>query len=219
MPACATQEKIEQPAMVSNLFLPVPDTDLSAFLDEVDELARFAPEIITEIEKDLDAHAREKKKLRLADRKFYESQTVDFPELDIEEVELRSDHLSLAVGRPRMPGEAVFLFLMLRGFFGSLSTKASRRILHESMSLYAWLQRRGLEMAGVSTILDNLNVVSLATRELIFDRQIARILGEELDDFKKLTLDSTSVKANSSWPTDAKILTGLLMRVVDSKLQ
>jgi len=32
-------------------------------------------------------------------------------------------------------------------------------------------------------------------------------------DFKKLTLDSTSVKANSSWPTDAKILTGLLMRV------
>jgi hypothetical protein len=47
---------------------------------------------------------------------------------------------------------------------------------------------------------------------LIFDKQIALILGEDLDDFKSLTIDSTAVKANSSWPTDAKILTGLLMR-------
>jgi len=213
MPACATRERIAEQPTMSNLFLPVPDTDLRAFLDEVGELARFAPEIVTAIENDLDAHARDKKKLRLADRKFYESRTEDFPELDIEDVELRSGDLTLAVGRPRMPGEAVYMFLMLRGFFGSLSTKQSRRILRESMSVYAWLQMRGLEMPGVSTILDNLNVVTHTTRELIFDRQIAWVLGEELDDFKKLTIDSTSVKANSSWPTDAKILTGLLLRV------
>ena len=30
--------------------------------------------------------------------------------------------------------------------------------------------------------------------------------------FGKLTIDSTSVKANSCWPTDGKILTGLLRR-------
>ena len=59
--------------------------------------------------------------------------------------------------------------------------------------------------------------VSLATRELIFDRQIAMILGEKLDDFKSLTVDSTAVKANSAWPTDAKILTGLLRRASASK--
>jgi hypothetical protein len=47
MPVCTTQEKVARPAPVSNLFLPVPDTDLRAFLDEVDELARFAREIIT----------------------------------------------------------------------------------------------------------------------------------------------------------------------------
>ena len=64
MPACATQEKVAQPPTVSNLFLPVPDTDLRAFPDEVAELARFAPEIVEAIEKDLDAHAREKKKQR-----------------------------------------------------------------------------------------------------------------------------------------------------------
>ena len=60
--------------------------------------------------------------------------------------------------------------------------------------------------------MENVNLVSHATRELIFDKQIALILGAELDHFKRLTIDSTAVKANSSWPTDAKILTGLLMR-------
>jgi hypothetical protein len=102
---------------------------------------------------------------------------------------------------------------MLRGFLGSLSAKQSRRFLRESMSLYGFLESRGLKMPGVSTILDNLNVVSHKTRELIFDRQIGRVLQEDLDDFKTLTIDSTAVKANSAWPTDAKMLTGLLMRV------
>ncbi len=61
----------------------------------MDELARFAPEIIAAIETDLDAHAREKKRLRLEDQKFIESQTADLPELGIEEVELLSEGLTL----------------------------------------------------------------------------------------------------------------------------
>jgi len=213
MPACATQRTIAEPAPISNLFLPVPDTDFREFLDEVGELARFAPEIITAIERDLDAHARRKKQLRLEDRKFFESRTEDLPELCIAESTLLSEELTLDVGRPRMPADAVYVFLMMRGFLGSLSTKQSRRFLSESMSLYGFLENRGLKMPGVSTILDNLNVITHQTRELIFNRQIARILEDDLDDFKTLTIDSTSVKANSSWPTDAKILTGLLMRV------
>ncbi len=37
MPACATQETIPETAPVSNLFLPVPDTDFRDFLEEVDQ--------------------------------------------------------------------------------------------------------------------------------------------------------------------------------------
>lgn len=212
MLACATQETLTESSSPGNLILPVPDTDFRDYLDEVEQLTRSEPAIIEAIEKDLDAHARKKKKLRLEDRKFFESRTEPLPELKIEEDDLLAEELTLAVGRPRMAAYAVFIFLMLRGFLGSLTSKPARRFLLESMSLYGFLQSRGLEMPAVTTILENVNLVSSATRALIFDKQIASVLEEKLDDFRKLTIDSTSVKANSSWPTDAKILTGLLQR-------
>ncbi len=212
MPACATREKIADAIPVCNLILPVPDTDFRDFLDEVEQLAGFAPEIIDAIEKDLDANGREKKKLRLEDRRFFEKRTAELPELNVEEQDILATQLKLAIGRPRMPAYTVYVFLMTRGFLGSLSTKPARRFLRESMSLYGFLQRRGLRMPAVTTILENVNLVSHATRELLLDKQIRLILKEELDDFGKLTVDSTSVKANSEWPTDAKILKGLLMR-------
>jgi len=67
--------------------------------------------------------------------------------------------LALADGRPRIPAKAVHMFLMRRGFLGSLSAQQAVCVLHESISMYAWLQERGLEMPGVSTILDNINAV------------------------------------------------------------
>ena len=212
MTACATQEKVSENVCVGNLFLPVPDTDFRDFLDEVLELGRFAPDIVEAIEKDLDGVAREKKRLRLADKRFLESQTDALPTMNIRERNILAAELSLAVGRPRLPGEVVYVFLMMRGFLGSLTTKSAWRFLCESMSVYGFLQDRGLKLPAEITILENVNAVSLATRELIFAKQIALILGEKLDDFKGLTVDSTAVKANSAWPTDAKILTGLLKR-------
>ncbi len=212
MPVCATQENITATPLPGNLFLPVPDTDFRNYLDEVHGLIRYAPQIVDAIEQDLDTHAREKKHLRMEDRKFFESQTDDLPHLDITERHILADELTLAVGRPRMSGYLVYVFMMLRGFLGSLTSKRSRRFLRESMSLHAFLQCRGLKMPGWTTILENVNLVSLSTRELIFDKQIEFIFKESLDDFKALTIDSTCVKANSGWPTDGKILTGILGR-------
>jgi len=212
IPACAAHKETTNIPCLGNLILPVPDTDFRDYLDEVDELAGFAPEIVAEIEKDLDTRARKKKFMRLADRRFIESQTDDLPELDITQRDILAEELELAVGRTRMPGYAVYLFLMLRGFLGSLTSKSARRFLRESMSLHAFLECRELGMPGWTTILENVNAVSSTTRELILDKQIGYVLKDGLDDFKELTIDSTAVKANSCWPTDGKILTGLLGR-------
>ena len=203
MLTCATQNKIAHQPLICNLFLPLPDTEFREYLDKTLELARFAPEIITAIDEDLDAHARKKKKLRLADRAFFANQAQGLPKLDIEEREFLSEDLRLEVGRPRMPAEVVFVFLMMRGFLGSLSSKQSWRLLGESMSLYGFFVQRGLKMPGVSTILDNINAVRHQTRELIFGRQIAQILQQELDDFLALTIDSTDDGYSSAKGRDA----------------
>ena len=213
MTACATKGTLPETVIVGNLFLPLPDTDFREYLDEIEDLAKSAPEIISAIEKDLDVHAREEKKIRLEDKKYFASHTADLPKLDIRERNLLAEELHLAVGRPRMPGYVVYVFLMVRGFLGSLTSQPARRFLRESMSLYGFLQNRGLSMPAVTTILENVNLVSQGTIELIFRKQIALIHREDLDDFKQLTIDSTAVKANSCWPTDARILTGLLKRV------
>jgi len=212
MTACATRGILPGTVIVGNLFLPLPETDFRDYLDEIEKLAKSAPEIIESIEKDLDIHARKEKKIRLEDKKYFASRMADLPKLDIKERNLVAEELNLAVGRPRMPGYAVYVFLMVRGFLGSLTSQPARRFLHESMSLYGFLQNRGLSRPAVTTILENVNLVSQGTSELIFRKQIAWILREDFDDFKKLTIDSTAVKANSCWPTDARILTGLLTR-------
>ncbi len=196
MTACATKKILPEKVIVGNLFLPLPDTDFRGYLDEIEELAKSAPGIIAAIEADLDVHARQEKKIRLEDKKYLASRAADLPKLDIKERNLLAEELHLAVGRPRMPGYVVYLFLMVRGFIGSLTSQPARRFLHESMSLYGFLQNRGLSMPAVTTILENVNLVSQGTIELICRKQIALILCEDLDDFKQLTIDSTAVKAN-----------------------
>jgi hypothetical protein len=212
MPACATHKETTDHTYSGNLILPVPDTDFRNYLDEVAELVRFAPEIVGKIEEDLESRARKKKRLRLEDQKFFEARTDDLPELDIAESDLVTEDLSIAVGRPRMSAYAVYVFMMLRSFLGSLSSKTAQRFLLESMSLSDFLQCRELKMPGCTTMVENVNAVSHATREFIMDKQIELVLKEGLDDCRESTIDSTSVKANSSWPTDGKVLLGLLGR-------
>ncbi len=50
MPAGATRKTVADPPGICNLIFAVPDTDVRDFPDEVDDLARLAPEIITAIE-------------------------------------------------------------------------------------------------------------------------------------------------------------------------
>ena len=69
-----------------------------------------------------------------------EGRTADLPELDIEEENILAAELNLGAGRPRMPAYAVYVFVMIRGFLGSLTTKPARRFVRESMSLYGFLQ-------------------------------------------------------------------------------
>ncbi len=71
----------------------------------------------------------------------------------------------------------------------------------------------GPDLPGKSTLVENLNLVSPRTMGLIHLAQLEMSSVEDLDDFLELTIDSTSVWANSAWPTDGKLILGLLERV------
>ena len=75
----ATQENVECAIGIDNLFLLAPKTEFYDFLVKIDELVKFAPEIITAIDNDLDRNAKEKKRVRLADKEFYQSRTEELP--------------------------------------------------------------------------------------------------------------------------------------------
>jgi IS5 family transposase len=195
-----------------NLFLPVPDTDFRDLVEETRKLSELHPEILSSIEADQDAHALKKKELRLADKKFIAEQTSPLPQLDLQtDNPVRAP--GLEQGRPRLPAESLLIFMMIRGYLGSVSDQKAYMFLCESMSLNDFLHNRGLQLPGKSTLVENLNLLSEQTLEKIHRAQLTMALGENLDDFRELTIDSTSVRANSSWPTDGKMMLGLLERV------
>lgn len=197
------------------VFLTPLATQLSEFMREIDALVRFEPVILQQIEDDLDLVAKKKKLLRLADARFRDGQTCDLPALEIKLRAPRLDQISLESGRPRTEAYVVYLFLMLRGWSGGCKDQDARQLLEESITVRLWLEALGLELPPASTLSDNLNGVSNATREFILRAQLRFIAARALDDFKKLFIDSTAVAANSARPTDSTLLIKLLERITN----
>ena len=186
------------------------------FLRAVHRLAEFEPAILQHIEADLDAHGLHKKLLRTADRQFWAERTHNLPNLPSLSLAARPvtpPRPELAVGRPRLASYVVFLFLLQRGRDGGCQDPAARLSLEESMTLHCWLEKLGLTLPAASTLRDNLNAVSEATRDFIHKAPWRFILAEDLDDFASLYLDSTATAANTAWPTDAGLVTKLVERI------
>jgi hypothetical protein len=195
------------------LFLAPVNSELHEFLLETHRIVEFEPAILQRLESDLDAYGLKKKLLREADRRFLEGQTPNLPSLKIELRQVNPLHLELEVGRPRLEPYVVYLFLMLRGRFGGCKDQNARLLQEESMTLHCWLENVEVSLPAASTLSDNLNAVSNATRDFIHKAQLRYIVAERLDDFSSLYLDSTATAANTEWPTDSGLITKLVERI------
>lgn len=195
------------------LFLTPVDSELHEFLLETHRIVEFEPAILQHIESDLDAYGLKKKLLREADRRFLAGQTPNLPSLKIELSQVNPLHLELEVGRPRLDPYVVYLFLMLRGRLGGCKDQNARLLQEESMTLHCWLENLEVSLPAASTLSENLNAVSNATRDYIHKAQLRYIVAERLDDFSSLYLDSTATAANTEWPTDSGLITKLVERI------
>ena len=210
-PPATIPDLVSQPRQL--VFLTPLDTQLHDFLREIHQIARFEPAIVERIDEDLDIHAKKKKLLRLADAQFLEGQTPDLPKLQLQLRELKLEEVELEIGRPRTDAYVVYLFLMLRGFNGGCKDQRARLLLEESITMRFWLEQLGLELPPASTLSDNLNAVSNATRCFIQQVQLRYIRQQGLDDFAKCFVDSTAVEANTDRPTDSSLIVKLIGRI------
>lgn len=191
----------------------IPDSDFSRLMAEGFALAKANPHILEAIDRDRDVVAIEKKQERLIDQEWLRLRGLRLPGFEVGPSINWAVGLELGIGRERMPAIMVLVFILIRGYKGGFKDRKMVSDLADSRTLEIILNSFGLSMPGASTILDNINSVTPATLELILDAQIALVLFEELDDLKKLTFDSTSVKGNTAFPTDSGTILGLARRV------
>lgn len=204
-----TQQSIHPFAPVFNLILSPPATETCEILADVLALGKQRPALLAAIEADQDIHALEKKAMRLAD-KAWDAGTSALPGMTNHAA--APEAKTLGCGRPRMDPQTVLLLVVLRGLSASLTDQDAVERLLDSHTLYIYFQNRGITRPARSTILENVNAVRNETRDLILDAQLEAARVEGLDDFSKITVDSTAVEADSAWPTDVALLCGLLRR-------
>lgn len=191
------------------LFLVAPHSPFARFLVEVRRLVDSYPEILDAIEKDLDRHALAKKMIRVTDKNYHKDQVL-FP--DVERSEFALENLRLQTGRPRMSAEYCLLFLMVCTYAGGPKSLEAANLLYDSLSVELVCREAGIKAPGRSTLAENLGTISDETRQLILDAQIALAKDDDLDDFKKLQMDSTHVAANVAWPTESGLIWKMLKR-------
>ena len=160
------------------LFLMPLDTQLHQFLIQSHRIVEFESAILDRIEADLDAYGLKKKLLREADRRFREGQTPDLANLRIELRQIDPTQIQLEIGRPRLEPYVVYLFLMVRGRWGGCKDQDARLLQEESITLHCWLENLGLSLPPASTLSENLNAVSNATRDFIHKAQLQQSLLE-----------------------------------------
>jgi IS5 family transposase len=196
------------------LFLVPVDSELHAFLEEVHALIQSAPSLVDAVQKDLDAHGLRKKAVREADKEWIANQTPNLPGLPEPDQE-PDKPLMLGQGRPRTSGYVVLVALLLRGYWGAGFKSADvTSNMVESITLRVFFSNLGIKMPGRSTLTELVNAVSVQTRLLVLDAQVARALLLNLDDFKTFLQDSTHVDGHTAWPTDSKLMVDIVARLI-----
>lgn len=190
-----------------------PDSEMKAIFLEGFDLLRACPEIISRIQQDIDEVARQKKRIRQADAAWYLAQTMTIPGMDFDFQ--APENISLLQGRPRkMDAESTFILMLVRGHIDSVTSKATQDRIADSKLMDAFFAAKGMALPAPTTIHDYLQAITPETRQYIFEQGLNKILADGQDSMESLTIDSFSVAANSKWPTDSRILQGLISRAI-----
>jgi len=196
-----------------SLFSGIVESTFSESLQEAHRLYVKNPIIEASIIADQDAHAKEKKVMRLTDKAWHQKKQRILSCIEQGEYAYSTGQITLDDGCPRMPAFMVFACIYVRGQLGGIKSKHTQCFLRESATFRNICDNLGIKLPGASTIIDNLNTISQATLNLIHKAQILNAMDESLDTFDAPIFDSTAVKGNVSWPTESNLLYLLVRRI------
>lgn len=114
--------------------------------------------------------------------------------------------LSCSRGVIASPPLVVFILLILRGFYGSITNRTAVDRIGESCTLQIVLSHFGYRCPKRSSISENLNCICEETLDVILKCQLQHAYNLHLDDFKESTIDSTSCYADMAFPTDTRLV-------------
>jgi len=189
-----------------NLVLEEIDSETAKMLTEAADLWAKNPDIQVAVAADQDAHGLDKKRERQALKAALADRGPKLTGLANDTSAQGVGAVFLSTGRPRLPAEVVFLFMVLRGRYNSLTDNDAVDRFAESLSVLIYLENRGLSRPGRTTLLENVNTLSSRTLEMILDAQALAIIGEGLDDGNEIMVDSTAVESASAFPCDVRLM-------------
>jgi hypothetical protein len=199
-----------------NRVLACRETFLTAIVREALFLGQFDPSILDSLQADIDRAAKESKKVRLMDELWREAALPRLPSFmdtfepsDFDSVDAGS--FALAVGRPRaISAEVLLVLVVVDGVFSLTSRDGYERLVGSEVFQAVAGDEPG---PARSTVGKYLELVSPETHERLHRALYRMVRCEELDTFTELTVDSTAVEANTSWPSESALICGFLSRI------
>lgn len=112
------------------------------------------------------------------------------------------------------PAELVVALFIARHFYDNCYGKRGYSMLCENSSLHQFIGRLGIgKFPSRNTIHEQVSALSEQTLKLFHKAILNCINGCDLDDFSAVIIDSTAIKADSSWPVDSTLLKELRVKL------
>lgn len=198
-----------------SLFFDAPDaSEIANRIKSAIELSEKYPSILKHLDSDMIQNGLNKKKIREENRKWEEAQS-GFKQSDLFSVEAAFVPLSLTNSGPkRMPPVVLLAFILITGTIGGIKSSRNWTLCLESLSLRDFLTQHGMILPGATTICENMDSVTKPTIELIHQAQIDLASDDRLDDYSKLSGDSTRIEGNTEFPTDSGLMVAFILSIL-----
>ena len=108
------------------------------------------------------------------------------------------------------PAKLVVALFIARHFYGNCYGDRGYSMLCENNSLHQFIGRLGIgKFPSRNTIHEQISALSEKTLKLFHQAVLNCVKACGLDDFSAIIIDSTAIKADSSWPVDSQLLKNL----------